>query len=80
LGRVDVEQSQELGLEVSGLGDGGCLSAGCGDQSEVAEGLEEESSGGLSGSAAVDVVADHLGVGGGVAADFAFDEAGDQQG
>jgi hypothetical protein len=69
---------QELGLEVSGFADGGWLVPGCGDEAEFVECLEDESSGGFSWAAVVDVEAAYLGVGGEVAADFAFDEAEDE--
>src|SRR5436190_21700226 len=80
LSGVDAEQFQELGLEVSGFGDGGCLSPGRGDEAEFAECLEDEPSGGFAGPAVVDVKADHLGGGGEVAPDCALGEAEDQQG
>ena len=51
-----------------------------GDEAELAEGLEDEPAGGFAGPAVVDVEAAYFGVGGEVAADFAFDEAEDQQG
>jgi hypothetical protein len=49
-----------------------------GDEAEVVEGFEDESSGGFHGGAVVGVEADHVGVGGEVGADFAFDEAEDE--
>ena len=67
-------------LVAEGLGEGGRLAEVGEHQPEFAECLEDESSGGLSWAAVVDVEAAYLGVRGQVSADFAFDEAEDEQG
>ena len=80
LGGVDAEKVQELGLQVAGFGDGCRLVPRGRDKAQFGEGLQDEPSGGSAGPTIVDVKTDHFGVGGEVAAYFAFDEAEDEQG